>query len=449
MRRSIVLFLMGTAAALSSAAGCGDDTQTGGSGGTGASAQGGSGGNPTTGGAGGNPVTGGAGGTGGDVTMGGGGSGGGSMGPGYSCDPPTGTIPALTLTEIAAFDRVVQIKSAPGAPDRVFIVRKNGIIRIYENGALVDTPFIDVSGLIRGGGSGGDEEGLLGLAFHPNYAQNGKFYLHYSAAGNGDSTVREFHVSADPLVADPNPGQLVFSHFTAEGNHNGGAVEFGNDGYLYISMGDGGAQGDPGCDAMNTENLLGKIMRVDVDGTPDANGYPAAPGNPNGAKYYHIAMRNPWRISFDACTGDLYIGDVGQNAYEEVDVVPQVSGPVNFGWPVREGLHAYSGYDGSCTNVPPTFVDPVTELSHNAGNCSMTGGYVYRGSKIPALRGAYFYGDYCSGSIYTIRTVNGNVTEPAAATTLHVDNLSAFGIDGNGELYAADHGGFVYRIDPQ
>ncbi len=389
---------------------------------------------------------------------GGGGGGIGGFGPNYTCDPPTGTEPALKKTPIAALDRVVQIKSPPGSPDRLFIVRKNGVIRTYENGALNPGDFIDIGAMIRGGSAGGDEEGLLGLAFHPDYATNGKFYLHYSRVGDGQSTVQEFTVSADPLVANPSPTKLVLSEDTAQGNHNGGAVEFGNDGYLYISLGDGGAQGDPGCDAMNTVNLLGKILRVDVDATCDAvTGCPAAPGNPSGAKYYHVGFRNPWRISFDYCTSDLYIGDVGQNTYEETDVIPAAEGPQNCGWPVREGAQNFTycngcqsnGYDGSCTNPPAMFKEPVFELTHGDGNCSVTGGVVYRGSSMPAYRGAYFYGDYCGGVVYKARIVNGVVTETPVDTGVSVNSLTAFGIDGQGEIYAADHGGTVYKIEQQ
>jgi glucose/arabinose dehydrogenase len=431
---------------------CGDSGSTTGSGGDGTGA-----GSTTT-----TSASGGSGQGGGSTTTttttgsGGGGGGIGGFGPNYSCDAPTGTEPALKKTPIADLDRVVQIKSPPGSPDRVFIVRKNGIIRTYENGALNPGDFIDIGGngldLIRGGGTGGDEEGLLGLAFHPDYATNGKFYLHYSHKGDGRSTVQEFTVSADPLVANPTPGKIVLSEDTAQGNHNGGAVEFGNDGYLYISLGDGGEQGDPGCDAMNTTNLLGKIIRVDVDAACDpTTGCPAAPGNPDGAKYFHIAMRNPWRISFDYCTSDLYIGDVGQYTYEEIDVIPAAAGPQNLGWPVREGMHPHTspGYDDSCTTVPATFLEPLWEISHGDGNCSVTGGVVYRGSAMPAYRGAYFWGDYCGGTIYQSRAVNGVATQAPVDTGVSVANLTAFGIDGQGEIYAADHTGTVYKIEQQ
>ncbi len=433
---NVVLVL---AAGFFATVGCGDDTSSGGSGG---------GGSPSTGGNGAGPV-GGSGGTGGDATggggdaPGGGGGGPGGMGPGYSCDDPVGaTPPALTLTDLGiSVDNPVQAKSPPGRPDVLFIVEQSGNIVIYENGALLPTPFLDVSSEIRSGG----EEGLLGLAFHPDYATNGRFFIHYSQVGDGASTVMEYaRDSADQNLANTTPVQLVMQHDTEEGNHNGGAVEFGNDGYLYISLGDGGGANDPECDSQNPANLLGKIVRVDVEGTPDANGYPAAPGNPNGAKFFHIGLRNAWRMSFDACSGDLYIGDVGQGQLEEIDIATEAAGALNFGWPIKEGT---SNFTNNCPNPASNLVDPVTEYSHNNG-CSVSGGVVYRGSVMPDLRGWYFYGDYCSGQVSMFRAVNGAIVGANMAAGLDAGNLSAFGQDGNGEVYALNLGGSVYRIDP-
>jgi glucose/arabinose dehydrogenase len=437
MRKVTSLFLV-TAGLLGF--GCGDDTATGGS----APGGGNTGGENTGAGSTGGNDTGGSGGEGAGTSGGNnpGGGGPGGMGPGFSCDDPTGEPPALALTEVADLSQVIQIKSPPGAPDKLFLVRQNGTIRIYENDALVETPFIDVSDLIQAGG----EEGLLGLAFHPDYAANGRFFLHYSADGGGASTVQEFAVSADPNVADPAPVQLVIQHPTAQGNHNGGAVEFGNDGFLYISMGDGGAQGDPGCDAQNPANLLGKIMRIDVDGTANADGYPAAAGNPGGNKFYHIGFRNPWRMSFDSCTGDLYIGDVGQGEYEEIDVITQAAGAGNCGWPIREGMHDYGGYDGSCVNEPAAPLEPIAEYNHGGGKCSVTGGYVYRGSEMPGLRGWYFYSDYCTGETWMVRASDGVVVDAVQDAGITPGNVSAFGQDGNGEVYVSDIGGTVYKI---
>jgi glucose/arabinose dehydrogenase len=289
----------------------------------------------------------------------------------------------------------------------------------------------------------------LGLAFHPGYEQNGRFFVHYSAKGSHDSTVMEFKRSAgDPLKADAAPVQLVLQHTTAQYNHNGGSTEFGPDGYLYIGLGDGGNQNDPECDAQNPANLLGKISRLDVDAAPSATGYPAAPGNPNGARQFHIGFRNPWRTSFDVCTGDYYIGDVGQNTYEEVDVAPAASPPVakNFGWPFREGKHDHAN---TCPPDPGPWTEPVAEYDHGQG-CSVTGGYVYRGSKIPWLRGTYFYGDYCSARVWMIHWASGSVDAPALVpgVSQQVGNVSSFGQDGRGEVYVVNYGGSVHRIDP-
>ena len=362
------------------------------------------------------------------------------------CDPASGSLPTLKLTEIAAgLDDVMLVKSAPDDPDRLYIVQKTGVIAVYDKGAVLPTPFLDISGLLRVG----SEEGFLGLAFHPAYADNGRFFVHYSAADNGDSTVQEFKRSAsDPLVADPNPVQLVLKHSTEQDNHNGGTTEFGKDGFLYIGLGDGGMQGDPECDAQNKGNLLGKISRIDVDGTPDSDGYPAAAGNPDGAKYYHIGFRNPWRMSFDACTFDLYIGDVGQDAWEEVSVVAKADGPKNFGWPFREGTHDFGV--SACAENTDTLVEPITDYSHGDGNNCVIGGYVYRGSTIPALRGTYFFGDNNTGRVWTLQYTNGMASPPVEVPELNMGGtLASFGQDGRGQVYTCGTDGTVYRIDPQ
>lgn len=403
---------------------CGDDTSS--SGGAGGASSGA--GNP-----------GGAGS--GAGSTGGSGGGVGAMGPGFSCDATSEAFPALKVTEIASgLDAPVQAKSAPGQPDRLYVVEQSGAIRVLENGQLAAAPWLDVSGIISYGG----ELGLLGLAFHPGFATNGRFFIHYSDGSNQDSVVAEYKDGDPPTLVGE-----VFRHGTDEENHNGGAVEFGSDGYLYISLGDGGAQGDPGCDAQNPATLLGKISRVDVD----AAGYPAAPGNPDGAKYFHVGLRNPWRISFDACTGDLYVGDVGQNEWEEIDIAPAAAGPLNFGWPMREGLHAYPG---DCATAPANPVDPIAEYAHFAstatcGNAagSVSGGYVYRGSSVPALRGTYFYGDFCTGTIWRLKVENGAVVTPATDAGITVDALSAFGQDGNGEVYAISLFGSIFKIEAQ
>jgi glucose/arabinose dehydrogenase len=338
----------------------------------------------------------------------------------------------------------VAVVSPPGRPDTLFIVEQSGTVRVFEGGQLEPTPFLDVESLVRSGG----EQGLLGLAFHPGYADNGRFFIHYSAAADGASTVMEYTRSADdPNLADPTPVQLVVQSPTAEANNNGGDVQFGGDGFLYVSLGDGGAQQDPGCDAQNLQNLLGKILRLDVDRMPDQNGYPAAAGNPVGQKFYHVGLRNPWRMAFDRCTDDLYLGDAGQDDWEEVDVASRASGALNFGWPMREGLHAHAN---DCVSPPSNLVEPIAEFDDLDGRCAIIGGQVYRGSTIPSLRGSYIYGDYCTGEIYALRYDGGSVTNGRTLQDIQlgVQALSAFGQDGNGEVYVVDIGGSITRIAP-
>ncbi len=443
MRKVTSLFLV--TAGLLSGFGCGDDTATGG-GNTGGSGAGNTGGENT-----------GAGSTGGN-NPGGGGVGGDGAGPvggstqNFNCDPSTETPPTLALSEVASgFDNPVSAKSPPGRPDTLFVVEQGGTISIIDGGAALPTPFLDVSDAIVSGG----EQGLLGLAFHPEYETNGRFFIHYSSSDNGLSTVMEYHRSdADENVADPDSVQLVLQHPTAQPNHNGGDLSFGpNDGFLYITLGDGGTQGDPGCDAQNTDNLLGKISRVDVDAAATAEGYPAAAGNPDGGKYYHLGFRNPWRFGFDPCNGDLYIADVGQNEWEEVSVAEDGAGPLNFGWPVREGAHDYPNND--CDPEPVNPVEPIAEYPHKntpicgGGSGSISGGFVYRGSAIPSLRGWYFYGDYCSGDVYILKAENGEIVSAPVSPGFSLSQVSGFGQDGNGEVYAIDHNGVVNRIVAQ
>lgn len=432
-------------------AGCGDDGSSGG-GSTGGSSEGAhaAGGSGHGGGAPGGGEVGGASAGGGGAGQGGGGPGG--MGPGFSCEDPVGSIPPLALVSLEALPgTITAVKSAPGEPDRLFVADQDGYVRVYEDGVLLDTPFLDVSGSIRGGT--GSEEGLLGIAFHPDYASNGRFFVHYSRSGDGYSTVMEFHATPGSATADPEPVQLVLSHDTAfSPSLNGGGLEFGNDGYLFISLGDGGDDCDPGCDAMNPNTLLGKISRVDVDAAAGPEGYPAAPGNPSGEKFYHTGLRNPWRISIDACSGDLFIGDVGQSTFEEVDAVAASAGPQNFGWPVREALHPLMprgcSYDGSCQNPPANPTDPIVEYDHNDG-CAVIGGVVYRGSNVPPLRDHYLFGDFCTGAVRVLRADGGTLVEAPVSTGLSIDAVTAFGIDGHGEVYAGAEDGSLYRIDAE
>jgi glucose/arabinose dehydrogenase len=405
---------------------CGDDAGSGASGNGGSDGAGGPGG----------------GGNGAGAT---GGSGGATD---YSCEAPVGEPPGLTLTQVAEVSSPIQAKSPPGSPELLFIAERGGVIHVLEASGLRPQPFLDLSSIVL---NDGGEQGLLGLAFHPDYATNGRFFVHYSDVNGGDSVVAEYARGADAFTASPTPVREVLRHFTDQSNHNGGAVEFGPDGFLYISLGDGGAQNDPGCDALDPSNLLGKIVRLDVDATPAADGYPAAAGNPGGQKQYHVGMRNPWRITFDPCTGTLYVGDVGQDTTEEISVADAGAGALNFGWPIKEGTADHGGYDGSCL-VIGNLVPPIAEYPHeNAPLCngSVTGGYVYRGFNIPGLRGWYLYGDFCSGKIFRLRYEDGSLLAPPADAGIELLGLSAFGQDGFGEMYALELDGRVFRIDPQ
>jgi glucose/arabinose dehydrogenase len=311
-----------------------------------------------------------------------------------------------------------------------------------RDGHLLPRPFLDLSGEID---SSGGERGLLGLAFAPDYATSGRFFVAHTAPGP-KVTIARYRVSADPDRADPDSRAPVLEMKDPAGNHNGGMLAFGPDGFLYHGTGDGGSAGDPWNHAQDTDSLLGKILRLDVRAEP----YAIPPDNPfargGGApEVWAYGLRNPWRFSFDRATGELWIGDVGQNAWEEVNVEnPKQGGGRNYGWKTMEGLHCFSPRTG-CD--PAGLELPVHEYGHDSG-CSVTGGYVYRGKAIPALAGRYLFSDYCRGTIWSIaRGADGR----AAVETLFESRVqvSSFGEDEAGELYLCDHGnGAVFRIAP-
>ncbi|HLB47798.1 MAG TPA: PQQ-dependent sugar dehydrogenase [Anaerolineales bacterium] len=310
--------------------------------------------------------------------------------------------------------------------DRLFVLEQQGRIRIAADGTLLDTPFLDTTSLV---GSEANEQGLLGLAFHPNYASNGQFFVNYTNR-SGNTVVARFTVSSDPDRADPASAKILLTIDQPFENHNGGDLVFGPDGLLYIGMGDGGSAGDPYGNGQNADVLLGKMLRLNVD---DPNAKP---------EIWAIGLRNPWRFSFDRATGDLFIGDVGQGDWEEIDYVPAplpATGP-NFGWNILEGTHRYSTF-GDVAGL----TGPVAEYSQNEGGCSVTGGYVYRGSALPSLDGVYFFGDYCSGFIWTL-VPNGQDAWDSALFVQSGLNISSFGEDASGELYVVDHGGAVYKL---
>jgi glucose/arabinose dehydrogenase len=352
-------------------------------------------------------------------------------------------LAALQFQAIAtALTNPIGITHAGDNSGRLFITLQGGQIVIFDGVQVLATPFLDISSLLSCCG----EQGLLGLAFHPNYEVNGFFYVNYTNL-KGNTVVARYHVSADPNVADRASGVVLLRQFQPFANHNGGQLQFGPDGFLYIGLGDGGSGGDPGNRAQKLSTLLGKILRINVNGPLP---YAIPPGNPfvgtPGARpeIWAYGLRNPWRFSFDRKTGNLFIGDVGQASFEEVDLQKATShGGENYGWHRMEGKHCFN----PATNCNDGSLKlPILEYSHTKG-CAIIGGYVYRGSAIPQLAGAYLYGDFCNGRIWGARFVRGvgwrtNLLQDTNA------QISAFGEDQNGELYFADVlGGTVNQIN--
>ncbi|MDM7917282.1 MAG: PQQ-dependent sugar dehydrogenase, partial [Candidatus Eisenbacteria bacterium] len=361
---------------------------------------------------------------------------------------------ATTVRVASGLARPVFAISPPG-DGRLFIVEQRGVIRILENGQLLPSPFLDIDDLVPDI-SGNDERGLLGLAFHPDYATNGWFFVDYINL-SGDTVIARYTVSSDPNAADPLSWTPILTIDQPYANHNGGTLLFGPDGMLYIGMGDGGGAGDPEENAQDPGSLLGKILRIDVDGEPP---YSIPPDNPFAGpglpldEIWDLGVRNPYRWSFDRETGDLWIADVGQNRWEEIDFEPAGStGGVNYGWDNTEGHHCYEPSQ-DCDTTGITW--PIYEYSHSDG-CSITGGVVYRGVAIPSLRGAYFFADYCSNRIWTLRYDGQTVTEVTERTAelapgggQSIGSISAFAEDSAGEMYIVDRGsgtdGEVYKI---
>lgn len=331
--------------------------------------------------------------------------------------------------------RPLDIQNAGDGSGRLFIVEQAGVIRILQNDALIETPFLDISERVD---DTGNEQGLLGLAFHPDFAQNGFFYVNYTEAG-GNTVIARFTASGN--VADPNSEVRLLGVSQPFPNHNGGGLAFGPDGYLYIALGDGGSGGDPQGNGQNRNTLLGKILRVDVN---SAEPYAIPTDNPFGNEVFHYGLRNPFRFSFDSLTGDLWIGDVGQGAWEEIDFLPAgTPGGINFGWNRFEGMHDYSAGD-----IPADYRPPLFEYGHDQG-CSVTGGYVYRGT-MPEWQGVYFYGDYCSGKVWgALRRIISAEVEESISTVLFETGvqITTFGMDEAGEIYLADRNGNILRLD--
>lgn len=340
----------------------------------------------------------------------------------------------------SGFVNPVNIQNA--GDERLFVVEQNGRIKILNpDGTINANNFLDITSIVSSGG----ERGLLGLAFHPDYANNGFFYLNYTD-NSGDTQVSRFSVDADdPNLADPESELQLMNIFQPYTNHNGGCIEFGPDGYLYIGMGDGGSGGDPNNYAQNLMELLGKMLRIDVDnpdggnnyGIPDSNPYV---GDPDALdEIWASGVRNPWKFAFDSQTGDIWIADVGQNSLEEINHELSTLSGLNYGWRCYEGNDPYN--TSGCPD-PSELTFPVAQYSHSGGNCSITGGYVYRGTVYSDIQGLYLFADLCSSMIGTVDQ-DGNMIDHGNFS----GTWTSFGEDVNSELYIADHGGSIYKIE--
>jgi glucose/arabinose dehydrogenase len=364
-------------------------------------------------------------------------------GGGAEPTPQPPTDDQVRLVEVASGLASPVHVAAPPGDARVFIVEQPGRIRVLEGGALLPTPFLDIVAKVGCCG----ERGLLSMAFHPRYAETGEFFVNYTDRA-GHTRVERYRVStADRNRADAASAELVIGVDQPFANHNGGQLAFGPDGMLYIGMGDGGSGGDPQGHGQNPRTLLGDLLRLDVDG---ARPYAIPAGNPFVGRtdarpeIWATGLRNPWRFSFDRTAGLLYVADVGQNQWEEINVVPAAQAGANYGWSVMEGAHCFSPSSG-CPQSG--LVLPVLEYSHSEG-CSVTGGFVYRGQALPSLRGHYFYADFCQGWIRSFRYAAGQAADRREWALGSVGNVLSFGEDAAGELYVASAGGRVYRLAP-
>jgi glucose/arabinose dehydrogenase len=367
--------------------------------------------------------------------------------------------PLTTVRVASGLTLPLFVTAPPGDTHRLFIVEQRsgtiGRIKILnlQTGLVNATPFLSVPGV-----STGNEQGLLGLAFHPNYAANGYFYIDYTDS-SGNTQIKRYTASADPNLADPSSVYSILTIAQPFSNHNGGWIGFGADSYLYIGSGDGGSEGDPSGRGQDINQLLGKMLRIDVNGddfpADPTHNYAIPPTNPfvgvaGADEIWAYGLRNPWRNSFDRLTHDFYIGDVGQNSWEEIDFQPAGSpGGQNYGWRCYEGNHAYN--TAGCA-APGTMVFPIYEYSHSSGGCSITGGYVYRGG-ICDLSGTYFFADYCSNKIWSFRYDGHTLTDFRDRTTqlapgggMSINSITSFGEDARGELYVVDQGGEVFKI---
>ena len=358
-----------------------------------------------------------------------------------STPPPPVVDGSIEVVEVASDLESPVYLTAPANDPRLFIVEKPGRIRIVKDGTLIETAFLDISGRVNDAGS---EQGLLGLAFHPDYAENGWFYVNYTDDA-GDTRVERYTVSANADLADAGSASLVLAQDQPFQNHNGGQVLFGPDGMLYIAFGDGGSGGDPQDNAEDLGTWLGKLLRIDVDGAapyeiPDDNPFVDTEGALG--EIWAYGLRNPWRSSFDVPGDRLYVADVGQNRFEEVNVVSSDEAGVNYGWDIMEASSCHEPGTG-CNTAGLEL--PVLVYDHDEG-CSVTGGYVYRGELMPAVVGHYFYADYCGGWVRSFRYASGQATDRREWELGTLGGIQSFGVDAEGELYILTADGVVYRM---
>ncbi|WP_420461893.1 PQQ-dependent sugar dehydrogenase [Candidatus Palauibacter sp.] len=377
---------------------------------------------------------------------------------GWACSDGTGPAPApptppeppppepvgfalAANTVLSGLDQPVFLTAPPG-DSRLFVVEKTGRIRIADGGGqLLGTPFLDLSGRVGTASEGG----LLTMAFHPQYAENGHVFVYYTDTDD-DTVVARYTLSGDPGQLDAGSAKQILTVTQRRTNHNGGMLQFGPDGMLYIFFGDEGGAGDPFGNGQNAGTLHGSILRIDVDGgdpyaIPDDNPYVGQEGT--RGEVWAIGVRNPWRSTFDPEGDVLYVADVGQNEIEEINAVPAGAAGVNYGWNTMEGSTCFqsSGCDMSGLTLP------VHEYGHGGGACSVTGGYVYRGSQLTEIVGHYFYSDFCTGFLRSFRLDGGQATDERSWDVGSLGAVSSFGVDGSGELYVVDIAGSVARLE--